>query len=206
MAKNAAGLDACGANNPNWKGGPVNKVCEVCSVHYTVRRAQAASRFCSLQCVGVAQRKAVPQWSMEQKVCEECAEYFYVPASHAHRSHCCSRACQSKRHSRRQSGSQNANWNGGLSRLPYPWNFREISRRVIARDGYVCQGPECGGSDRRLTTHHINYQKSDCRDENLIALCSSCNSKANFGRERWEQVYTELLAKKHGGGWDVEEF
>jgi hypothetical protein len=67
-----------------------------------------------------------------------------------------------------------------------------------------------------MTTHHINYEKQDCRDDNLIALCSACNSKANFGRARWQAVYTDILsfrfkavkarAKRDGGGWIEEVF
>ena len=67
-------------------------------------------------------------------------------------------------------GDGNPNWSGGLSRFPYPWDFRETSKKVIERDGFICQNPGCDGTDERLTTHHINYDKQDCRQENLICL------------------------------------
>ncbi len=69
----------------------------------------------------------------------------------------------------------------------------------------TCQNPDCGGRDPRLTARHIDYDKSNCDPGNLIALCSACNSKANFGREKWQAFY-EALAKKAGGGWEVENF
>lgn len=207
MPVNAAGLNVSGSANPNWQGGLLAKVCETCLARYSVKRARAASRFCSLQCVGRAQRKAVPQWSLANKTCEVCGAPYSVPRSHAHRYHCCSNACGAIRRGQVQSGTQNPNWRGGLSRLPYPWNFREISKRVIQRDHETCQGPECRGIDRRLTTHHIDYNKGNCSPTNLITLCSSCNSRANFDRPMWAGVYVAImLAKKHGGGWEEEEF
>lgn len=211
---NAAGIDVRGANNPNWKGGLLSKTCEVCSKPYSVKRVHVRSRFCSLQCVGRAQKGRLPchgairnpkPSNKVQLICVECSGLFSVPRSHSHRYSCCSMSCQGKRTSVRTTGRHNPNWQGGIARLPYPWNFRKISQRIIQRDGYQCQGPKCSGVDERLTAHHINYQKQDCRDENLITLCSACNSKANFGRPRWQSIYEAVMAK-NGGGYEVEQF
>jgi hypothetical protein len=193
LSVNAAGLDVRGDRNPNWRGGLVHKVCEQCGIDYAVKRAHAASRFCGLQCVGLSQRKVCAEWTLAERVCDECSTPFYVPVSHAERYRCCSRACGGRRRAKLLRGEGNPNWNGGISRLPYPWNFREISRRIIARDHESCRSPVCSGGDRRLTTHHINYDKTDCRDENLITLCSSCNSKANFGRDKWQRLYEKMM-------------
>jgi 5-methylcytosine-specific restriction endonuclease McrA len=144
---------------------------------------------------------------MTQKACELCNAPYSVPTAHEKRHHCCSKACSFKRRAQITKGEQNPSWAGGMSRFPYPWNFNEISRGIIARDGSKCQNPDCTGHDSRLTTHHINYEKQDCRGENLICLCSSCNSKANFGRDAWAAFYQAIIAaKKAGGGWNVEEF
>lgn len=213
MAINAAGLDVRGARNPNWKGGRLPKTCEVCSKSYSVIRAHAKSRFCSLQCVGTAQKGRIPclgairnpkPSTKVQLICAECSGSFSVPRSHAHRYRCCSMSCQGKRTSARTAGHHNPNWQGGIARLPYPWNFRDISISIIERDGKSCQNPRCAGTDERLTSHHINYQKQDCRPANLITLCSACNSKANFGRQHWQAFYEGIMAKR--GGYEVEQF
>lgn len=208
MNANAAGMDVRGCGNPNWKGGLLPKICEVCRGAYSVKRASKNSRFCSLQCVGIAQRGGKkPRSIAASLICAECRTSFTVPAAHAHRYRCCSVACRNKQHAKRTAGEGNANWRGGLSRKPYPWNFRDISRRIIDRDGGSCQNPGCAGTDQRLTAHHINYQKHDCCPDNLITLCSACNSKANFGRDRWQKFYQAIIrAKKNGGGWETEEF
>lgn len=210
MPLNAAGLDVSGANNPRWSGGLTRKVCEVCSKAYEVKRAQAKSRFCSLQCVGVSQRgrSKSGNGSRVTLFCAVCRSPFEVFKSHAARHHCCSKACSHKRRALITAGESNPNWSGGVSRLPYPWNFREISKRIIERDGGACRNPNCAGTDPRMTAHHINYDKQDCRDENLIALCSSCNTKANFGREAWKAFYTQLNigVRSVRKAWEYEAF
>lgn len=207
MSLNAARLDVSGSLNPNWKGGLIKKACEVCSRPFQVKRVQSTARFCSLQCVGISQRgRTGPSKPKIEKSCEVCAANFFVQPSQAKRHHTCSPACATALRKTKREGELNPNWNGGLSRLPYPHDFGRISRRIIERDGGKCGNPDCAGTDPRMTTHHINYQKLDCRDENLIALCSACNSKANFGRERWQQFYEAIRAKKHGGGWSEEVF
>lgn len=207
MACNAAGIDVAGSANPNWKGGRVRKECAVCGASYSVKRANASSRFCSLKCVGVSQRKPSPEWAMAEKMCLVCSAPFSVPLSHSKRLNCCSRACGGAWRSRHLAGERNPNWAGGASRLPYVWNFAAISKGVIARDGAQCQNPNCRGTDPRMTTHHIDYDKQNNFQSNLIALCSACNSKANFGRDYWQHFYAELIKrKKAGGGWIREEF
>lgn len=41
MGINAAGLEVSGSNNPNWKGGLIDKVCEVCDTEYQVKPVHA---------------------------------------------------------------------------------------------------------------------------------------------------------------------
>lgn len=209
MKPNAAGLDVAGAANPNWKGGKLNKLCRTCGGPFQVRRGRPEAAFCSMRCVGISQRGRPGidgQAGMVRKrpktifkSCEVCSTEYAVFRSHAHRHHCCSKACSAKRRAPLSSGAKNPNWSGGLSRLPYPWNFREISKTIIQRDGHKCQNPDCAGTDPRLTAHHINYQKLDCRPENLITLCSACNSKANFGRERWQAFYSIIVSRETTG-------
>lgn len=183
-----------GEANPNWKGGRISKCCEVCGASYSVSRPQAKSRFCSLQCVGISQRgRALPPRARMSKICAVCSVEFSISRAHMHRIKCCSRRCGGRLRAQLQSGEGNANWHGGLSRLPYPWNFRFISRAIIARDGFACSNPGCAGTDPRLTAHHIDYDKTNCDHTNLITLCSACNSKANFDRQKWTEFYSAMM-------------
>lgn len=47
-----------GAKNPNWKGGMVNKVCQLCGIQYSVIPVRSnTSRFCSRRCAGIVGSK-----------------------------------------------------------------------------------------------------------------------------------------------------
>ena len=225
---NALGRVVAGNLNPNWKGGLIAKSCVRCGELFSVKYGRRNSaKMCSLDCWN-AHQKATPgangvvPWAIVTKLCEYCAHEFSVQRSHAKRMRCCSRPCSYKLRRAHMSGEGNPNWAGGVSRLPYAWDFRYISRRIIEAAGGVCQNPRCAGIDQRMTTHHIDYDKSNNEYGNLIALCSSCNSKANFGRDRWREFYVKIKvaaamfpmrfiavtsrSKKNGGGWAVEEF
>lgn len=206
MAYNAAGLDVRGSKNPRWKGGRIDKTCSVCGVAYSVARPQAASKYCSRRCCGLGQRGldsrgrrdrvAASGMRLVSKPCEVCGGPISLPECHIDTVYCCSRKCGGIRRSRLQSGPGNPNWNGGLSREPYPYDFAKISGEIIERDGGRCQGRDCRGRDRRLTTHHIDYDKKNGSPDNLIALCSSCNSRANFGRQAWTAYYRAVLERR----------
>lgn len=199
-------MSKTGANNPNWKGGRIAKECAICGSPYEVKRANKGSRYCSLKCVGISQRgQPRPVRSRVDKQCPVCLNNFSVPLAHKARQHCCSKDCSFKRRAQLTSGASNPNWAGGISGRPYPWDFRKKSKEIIARDG-GCMNPNCAGGDPRLTTHHINYEKSDCRDENLICLCSACNSKANFGRDAWEKFYANIMVQRLKNEWKEERF
>ncbi|MCK9371467.1 hypothetical protein M0R04_16250 [Candidatus Dojkabacteria bacterium] len=94
------------------------------------------------------------------------------------------------------SGPNSPHWIDGRAKTPYCplWSDKEYKHWIThIRDG-KCYGPNCSGKYiHNLVPHHINYDKKDCRPINLITLCTSCNSKANYNRE-WHQIYyAELI-------------
>jgi hypothetical protein len=103
--------------------------------------------------------------------------------------------------SKRMTGSSNPNWINGKSCEPYciVWSDREWKYYLkYTRDGGKCWSPYCNGKYiNKLTLHHINYNKKNCNDENLITLCCSCNGKANIDRD-WHESWYGLLMKKRG--------
>lgn len=91
---------------------------------------------------------------------------------------------------------KNSNWKGGTSFLPYPFEFDgNLKNFIRTRDNYTCQ--LCGKTKREigknLCVHHINYDKGDLFDLNLILLCNSCNGKVNKNRDMWEDYFTYKL-------------
>lgn len=84
-------------------------------------------------------------------------------------------------------GPKHPNWQGGISKLPYSFDWTETLKKSIRqRDHYTCQ--LCGRIQRRFEknfdVHHIDYNKMNCDPKNLITLCRSCNSKVEAKNQR----------------------
>lgn len=101
--------------------------------------------------------------------------------------------------------SKNPNWQGGKSFEPYSAEFNaELKEKILLRDGYRCQNQKCEMTEeehlivygRTLDVHHIDYNKKNCKSTNLIALCMSCNARANFNRPIWLNYYQQIILQK----------
>jgi len=93
-------------------------------------------------------------------------------------------------------GELNPNWKGGISLEPYCFEFtNELKEFIKIRDFYKCKNPKCYKISHKLCIHHIDYDKKNCKPNNLITLCFSCNSKANFDREYWKNFYNKCISK-----------
>jgi predicted RNA-binding Zn-ribbon protein involved in translation (DUF1610 family) len=91
----------------------------------------------------------------------------------------------------------------GRSFEPYPLEFTESLKELIRkRDNHECQN--CGLIEEEslivfghvLHVHHIDYNKQNCNENNLITLCGSCNTRANFNREYWMSFYQQKVGVK----------
>ena len=83
------------------------------------------------------------------------------------------------------SGKNNPMWKGGVSKIKYSWKFIKSRNKIRKRDNYECQ--LCGlkekdhylnnGKKVNLEVHHIDYNKQNDNEKNLITLCTLCNGK-----------------------------
>ena len=88
------------------------------------------------------------------------------------------------------SGKNNHAWQGGISFEPYGIEFNNRLRKQIReRDNYICQ--LCGEpqNGKRLSIHHIDYNKQNNNPNNLISLCDICHIKTNTNREYWKKHF-----------------
>jgi len=46
---------------------------------------------------------------------------------------------------------------------------------------------------QNLHVHHIDYDKKNCKDTNLITTCLYCNNRANYNREYWKKEYQRKI-------------
>ncbi len=81
----------------------------------------------------------------------------------------------------------------------YPEWYKTKDRNAIRkRDKHTCHYCKEVGTNKTLQVHHINYDKRDCRPNNLISLCPSCHAKTNYRRlywfkDLWKFMRNELL-------------
>lgn len=90
-------------------------------------------------------------------------------------------------------------WNGFFIHGIYcdVWSDKEYKESIKERDNYQCQNNiDCKKNSKRLGLHHIDYDKKNCKPENIITVCTSCNTRANFNKEYWKEFYNNIMEKK----------
>ena len=73
-------------------------------------------------------------------------------------------------------------WNKLEFRIPYPYEFNnQLKEQIRQRDNYECQLCFINQEEmnERLIVHHIDFNKQNSSEENLISLCRSCHGKIN---------------------------
>jgi hypothetical protein len=93
-------------------------------------------------------------------------------------------------------GEDHPSWAGGPEKAGYALGFRKtLKARVRLRDNYECQ--ECGKTEeangKKLSCHHIDYDKNNHDIDNLISLCKYCHTKTNFVRENWTSYFQKKI-------------
>jgi len=106
----------------------------------------------------------------------------------------------SKEHIKKISGKSNPNWQGGVSFFPYSTEFtNKLKLKIRRRDNFTCKCCKITEKEhvkkfkKLLSIHHIDYNKFNCKEPNLIAVCGSCNTKANSNRDYWFAYYTYII-------------
>lgn len=96
-------------------------------------------------------------------------------------------------------GENNPAWLGGISKLPYAFDFnKELKEKIKQRDNFTCQ--LCGdiipkriSQKERLVIHHIDYDRKNSNEDNLITLCNLCNLSVNTNRDEWTKQFKNKM-------------
>jgi len=129
------------------------------------------------------------RWTRRQRgrtrmcTCEVCGRTFErLLSAPIHARNFCSRRCSSIYHS----GDNHPNYSGGERVYPPEFN-NELRRKIRARDNHACQ--ICGVTQRNLCVHHIDCDKSNNAETNLISLCRSCHMHVHGYIRRTGKIY-----------------
>ena len=86
------------------------------------------------------------------------------------------------------------------SKLGYTIEFSdELKEEIRERDNHECQlchkseEQEIQELSRKLCIHHIDYNKKNCNEDNLISLCNSCHVKTNLNRDYWSVYFIKII-------------
>ena len=171
-------------NNPNWKGGEINKICESCFRIFTIKPCREKKRpvkFCSMSCYA---RKII-------KICGICNNYYKAQRWNI-KSKFCSKKCAGKAVSLRLSGSGSHTWKGGITpqrvidrNTP---EIREWKRGIFRKDGFSCV--LCGKHGGYLIADHFpfpfyKYPNKRTNLENGRTLCLDCDKIVTYKERVW---------------------
>lgn len=94
-------------------------------------------------------------------------------------------------------GKLHPHWKGGVGSFPYPIEFMKLREKIRKRDNFTCQKCRIKQENyvRKLDIHHIDYNKENYKENNLITLCNKCNVVVNFNRDYWFGYFTKLMER-----------
>lgn len=82
---------------------------------------------------------------------------------------------------------------------PYKGGFtRDLKDRIRRRDNYRCvlcgrtNAEQLEETDQQLPVHHIDGDKANNSEENLITLCSKCHGKVTRQLDKWQDHLARL--------------
>ena len=163
--------------------------------------ASKKHHFCSKQCSDSWRSENSagsnnPKWKPKVVVaCAYCKKPLEVYPCKEKQHNFCDKSCGTNWRILFSQGENNPNWRGGSSYDDYKGSFTESLRlKIKSRDDFQCQ--VCGNTEGDIHVHHIDYQKSNYDDMNLITLCNSCHSKTNGNRQYWQKRLVDIMEVK----------
>ena len=185
-----------GEGHSRWKGGKAIKFCELCGVRVNYRSTRCIK--CSLKGKPKSEehkRKnslskiGKPGWWQGKK--RSIEERIILSIL------CKGRPAANKGKTiPKLAGVNNPNWRGGTTFEDYGKEFNsELRESIRFREGYKCF--ECGcpqiENKKQLDVHHIDFNKKNNSNSNLVALCKYCHGKTQVGREKWTKYFQYKL-------------
>lgn len=58
--------------------------------------------------------------------------------------------------------------------------WRAIRETILERDGYCCRICNISGGEDPLNVHHIDWNRTNNSDSNLVTLCTTCHRQVHL--------------------------
>lgn len=148
-------------------------------------------KFCNRKCYAEYQKG-----KSGNRLDKPCSEETKEILRKSHKGKHNSPTTEFKKGDSRITGANNWNWKDGISFEPYSSEFNNARKEYVRkRDGHICQlcGKTQEENGRKLSIHHIDYDKKNCNPKNLISLCIACNTKVNSNREYWMRYFQRKM-------------
>jgi len=111
-------------------------------------------------------------------------------------------SCGAKK--RLKNPENNPNWRGGIASEEYGPEFNSnLKEQIHKRDNYTCQISGMTEEEHivvygeLLSVHHIDYNKKNNNENNLISLSRESHSRTNGDRKYWTLYLKKLLGRKY---------
>jgi hypothetical protein len=190
------------------------RYCKICNKEMSFSRYKKIRKTCSLKCLKILQCQLTSginngnfnnheplSKEHKRKIKESCQNInqgknngmFGIPSPMTGKHHTEENKQKMKKNSPDRSGENNNMWQGGIAYNPYSIEFsNKLREQIRKRDGFTCQKCHTHQKDldRELSVHHIDYNKLNYKEENLISLCCSCHMKTNGNRDYWFAYFT----------------
>jgi len=173
-----------GKNNPNWKGG------KYCKKYRCSKCKNPISLSGKLQKSGLCRSCGHKGKEFSKKHRENLSKHHYD----------CSGIKNSNYGATWMVGKGNPNWQKGIGKLPYAFEFtQKLKETIRKRDNHKCmycgklQKDELKELGKKLSVHHIDHNKENCKETNLITTCKSCNTRANYNIDYWYAYFTYIM-------------
>jgi len=153
------------------------KNCFICNKEIKVKPCFLQDKnFCSIKCRSVhfSGENHQNYKKVIDRFCDTCNKKLsHKSATREYVKHC-SKSCAMK-------GSKSPSWKGGV--WGYPKDFENKRHNIRKRDEYKCQlcFSQAKGI-KSLHVHHIDHNKKNSSDNNLITLCAKCHKRIHVGK------------------------
>lgn len=102
---------------------------------------------------------------------------------------CCSTTCYGKYQSIYFRRENARHYIHGEGYRKYKYFTEKLKSSIRVRDKFTCQ--ICGTKENGgvgLSIHHIDYDKTNHNQTNLVSLCRPCHAKTNDNRDYWKKL------------------